>query len=79
MKVKVNTRTLELFEGAKVRNALQRYFTVKKLDRKLMTDTEVYDSMGHQLDHDAPLQDGMKLSAELPKETRVTTVLSFAE
>ena len=66
MKIKVNRRTLELFEGAKVQNALQRYFTVKKLDRKLMDRLEVHDVYGHVLDYDAPLTDGQQISFELP-------------
>ena len=78
MKVTVNTRSLELFEGATVRNALQRYFTVKKLDRHEMASYEVTDEHGHELDHDAPLHEGMHLTAEPPRQ-RVHTVLSLAD
>ena len=67
MKVKVNRRTLELFEGAKVRNALLRYFTVKKLDKKLVEQVEVHDSFGHVIDHDAPLSDGQKITFDIPQ------------
>ena len=62
MKVKVNRRTLELFEGARVKNALLRYFTVKKLDRQLIDSVEVKDAYGHEVDHDAPLTDGQKIT-----------------
>jgi len=70
MKVKANRRTLSLFEGAKVRNALLRYFTVKKLDKRLIDKVEVYDAYGHQLDHDAPLSDGQKIVFQDPKAER---------
>lgn len=62
MKVKVNTRTLRLFEGAKVRNALLRYFTVKKLDKKFINDVIPFDAFGHELDFDAPLSDGQHIT-----------------
>jgi hypothetical protein len=78
MEVKVNDRTLELFEGANVRNALQRYFSAEELDRVLMRRTIVYDDKGHELDNDAPLHEGMQLIAELPKN-RVTTVLRLTD
>ena len=32
MKIKVNRKTIEIFEGALVRHALLRYFAVKGLD-----------------------------------------------
>lgn len=69
MKVKVNTRTLVLFEGARVKNALLRYFTVKKLDKRLIDTVEVHDSFGHVLDHDAPLSDGKQITFELSTQT----------
>ncbi len=69
MKVKVNTRTLVLFEGARVKNALLRYFTVKKLDKRLIDTVEVHDSFGHVLDHDAPLSDGKQITFELNTQT----------
>ncbi|MCR4810665.1 MAG: hypothetical protein K5896_12510 [Prevotella sp.] len=65
MKVRVNTRTLQLFEGACVKNALLRYFTVKKLDKQLINGIEVHDAYGHLLDHDAPLSDGQQITFEL--------------
>jgi len=65
MKVKVNTRTLQLFEGACVKNALLRYFSVKKLDKQLIDDLEVYDAYGHVIDHDAPLKDGQQITFEI--------------
>ena len=51
MRIKVNTRTLQIIEGACVKNALLRYFSVKKLDKKLIDGLEVYDAYGHVIDH----------------------------
>ena len=65
MKVKVNTRTLHIFDGACVKNALLRYFTVKKLDKQLIDSLEVYDAVGHVIDHDAPLSDGQRITFKL--------------
>lgn len=65
MKVKVNTRTLQLFDGACVKNALLRYFTVKKLDKQLIDGLEVYDATGHLIDHDAPLRDGQQITFDI--------------
>ena len=65
MKVKVNTRTLQLFDGACVKNVLLRYFTVKKLDKQLIDEAQVYDEAGHMLDHDAPLTDGQHITCEI--------------
>lgn len=67
MKVKVNRRTLDLFEGARVQNALLRYFTVKKLDKQLISDLTVRDAYGHELGHDAPLSDGQQITFDLPQ------------
>ena len=68
MKVKVNRRTLELFEGAAVRNALLRYFTVKKLNRQLVDSVEVRDGAGHVMDLDAPLRDGQQIVFDHPQD-----------
>lgn len=67
MKVKVNTRTLQLFDGACVKNALLRYFSVKKLDKQLIDNVEVHDAMDHVIDHDAPLHDGQHITFEIPE------------
>lgn len=68
MKVRVNRRTFQLFEGAKVSNALLRYFTVKKLDRQLIDSVEVHDVYGHVLDHDAPLHNEQTITFDDPKK-----------
>lgn len=61
MRVKVNRRYVEVFEGAKVKHALLRYFVVKELDRKKIETVEVFDAWGHLIDHDAPLKENQKI------------------
>jgi hypothetical protein len=55
MKLKVNRKTIEIFEGALVRHALLRYFAVKGLDVRLVEDLKVTDRFGHEIDLDAPV------------------------
>ena len=47
MKLKVNRKTIEIFEGAQVRHALLRYFAIKGLDVRLVEGLKVTDRMGH--------------------------------
>ena len=54
MKLKVNRKTIEIFEGALVRHALLRYFVVKGLDVRLVENLTVTDRLGHEIDLDAP-------------------------
>ncbi len=57
MKVTVNELTVELFEGAQVKNAVLRYFTARKMDKSLINDDlPVKDAYGHTLDLNAPLR-----------------------
>ena len=67
MRVKVNRRWLQLFEGADVRNALLLYFTVRKLDRHLIDHVEVRDAQGHLTDLDAPLHNEQIIKCIIPK------------
>ncbi|MGX8695852.1 MAG: hypothetical protein ACSW8D_05660 [Prevotella sp.] len=67
MRVKVNRRWLQLFEGARVGNALLRYFTVRKLDKQLIDKVEVHDALGHVIDHDAPLHNEEIIRCLIPK------------
>ncbi|MBO4660174.1 MAG: hypothetical protein J5610_01780 [Prevotella sp.] len=67
MRVKVNRRTIEIFEGAIVKNALWRYFVVKKLPLAQIDVLAVYDADGHEIDLDAPLHDGQHIIFKLPK------------
>ena len=68
MRVKVNRRYVEVFEGAKVKHALLRYFVVKDLDREKIASVEVFDAWGHLIDHDAPLTENQKIKF---KEKRI--------
>ena len=54
MKLKVNRKTIEIFEGALVRHALLRYFAVKGLDVRLVETLKVTDRWGHEIDLNAP-------------------------
>lgn len=54
MKIKVNRKTIEIFEGAQVRHALLRYFALKGLDVRLVETLKVTDRWGHDIDLDAP-------------------------
>lgn len=68
MRVKVNRRYVEVFEGAKVKHALLRYFVDKDLDREKIASVEVFDAWGHLIDHDAPLTENQKIKF---KEKRI--------
>ena len=61
MNVKVNRKTVSVFEGAKARHALLRYFAVKKLPLSLVDEVSVFDSYGHETDLDAPLREGQTI------------------
>ena len=54
MKLKVNRKTIEVFEGALVRHALLSYFAIKGLDVEQVDTLTVYDRWGHKIDLDAP-------------------------
>ena len=54
MKLKVNRKTIEIFEGAQVRHALLRYFVIKGLDVSLVEGLKVTDRWGHEIDLEAP-------------------------
>lgn len=68
MRVKVNRRYVEVFEGAKVKHALLRYFVAKDIDRQMIDTVEVFDAWGHLIDHDAPLKENQKIKL---KEKRI--------
>jgi hypothetical protein len=61
MKVKVNRRNLEIFEGARARHALLKYFRIRKFDLALVEQVAVFDAYGHPIDLDAPLSEGMTI------------------
>jgi hypothetical protein len=65
MKVKVNRRTLDIFEGATARNALLRYFKLRKFDLSLVEKVDVFDVWGHPIDLDAPLSEGQTVKYKM--------------
>lgn len=67
MKLKVNRKTIEVFEGAQVRHALLRYFAVKGLDVSLVKTLTVTDRWGHEIDQDAPASQHDVVKFKLPK------------
>ena len=54
MKLKVNRKNIEVFEGAQVRHAILSYFVWKGLDVRLIEQLTVLDRWGHEIDLDAP-------------------------
>lgn len=64
MRVRVNRRWLQLFDGATVRNAVLRYYAVRRWDVSTVDDAVVRDAYGHETDLDAPLTDGQQISVE---------------
>lgn len=67
MKLKVNRKTIEVFEGAQVRHALLRYFAVKGLDVSLVKTLTITDRWGHEIDLDAPASQHDVVKFKLPK------------
>ena len=61
MKVKVNRRNLEIFEGATARHPLLKYFRIRKFDLSLVEKVDVFDVWGHPIDLDAPLTEGQTI------------------
>ena len=62
MKVKVNRRTIDLFEGACVKHALLKYFIERKRSAAHIDSLEVRDATGELLDHDAPVNVNPQIS-----------------
>ena len=54
MKLKINSKTIEVFEGAQVRHALLSYFALKGQDVSQVERLLVFDRWGHEIDLDAP-------------------------
>ena len=54
MKLKVNRKNIDVFEGAEVRHAILSYFALKGLDVSLVDTLKVYDRQGHEIDLGAP-------------------------
>ena len=54
MKLKVNRKNIEVFEGAQVRHAILSYFALKGMDVSQVEHLTVYDRWGHEIDLGAP-------------------------
>jgi hypothetical protein len=67
MKLKVNRKIIEVFEGAEVRHALLSYFALKGLDVRLVDTLKVYDSLGHEIDLYAPVSQHEAIKFKFPK------------
>jgi hypothetical protein len=66
MKLKVNRKNIEVFEGAQVRHALLSYFAWKGLDVRLLEQLTVLDRWGHEIDLDAPASQHEMIKFKLP-------------
>ena len=67
MKIKVNRKLIEVFDGATVRHALLSYLAWKRLDVSLADTLTITDSLGHQIDPDAPTSQHEAIKVKLPK------------
>ena len=67
MKLRVNRKNIEVFEGALVRHALLSYFAWKGLDVDLVNSLTVYDRWGHEIDLNAPASQHEQIKFKLPK------------
>ena len=67
MKLKVNRKIIEVFEGAEVRHALLSYFALKGLNVRLVDTLKVYDRLGHEIDLNAPASQHEAVKFKLPK------------
>ncbi len=54
MKLKVNRKNIDVFEGAEVRHAILSYLAQKGMDVSLVDHLTVYDRWGHEIDLGAP-------------------------
>ena len=69
MRLKVNRKVVEVFEGAQVRHALLSYFAWKRLDVSLVDHLKVFDRWGHEIDLDAPASQHEQIKFKLPQTT----------
>lgn len=67
MKLKINRKTVDVFEGAEVRHAILSYFAQKGLDVRLVESLTVYDRWGHEIDLGAPASQFDVVKFKLPK------------
>ena len=69
MRLKVNRKFVEVFEGAQVRHALLSYFAWKGLDVRIVDNLKVFDRWGHEIDLDAPASQHEQIKFKLPQTT----------
>ena len=69
MRLKVNRKVVEVFEGAQVRHALLSYFAWKGLDVSMVDQLKVFDRWGHEIDLDAPACQHEQIKFKLPQTT----------
>lgn len=76
MRLKVNRKYIDVFEGAEVRHALLSYFAWKGLDVKLVDTLQVFDCTGHEIDLNAPASQHEVIKFKLPKSEKSKTKTS---
>ena len=67
MKLKVNRKNIDVFEGAEVRHAILSYFALKGMDVNLVKNLIVYDRWGHEIDLGAPASQFDAVTFKLPQ------------
>lgn len=67
MKLKVNRKNIDVFEGAEVRHAILSYFALKGMDVNLVKNLTVYDRLGHEIDLGAPASQFDAVKFKLPQ------------
>ncbi len=73
MKLTVNDKTVNIFEGAVARDAVRRYMSMcgRNMHTDIDNDVEVCDRYGHEIGLDAPLKDGLYIEVkQLKNEER---------
>lgn len=76
MRLKVNRKYIDVFEGAEVRHALLSYFAWKGLDVTLVDTLQVFDRTGHEIDLNAPASQHEAIKFKLPKSENSKTKTS---
>ena len=71
MRLKVNRKTIDVFEGAQVRHAILSYFALKGMDVSQVESLIVYDRWGHEIDLGAPASqyDAVRFKSQKKKTT----------
>ena len=67
MRLKVNRKYIDVFEGAQVHHAILSYFALKGMDVNLVKNLTVYDRWGHEIDLGAPASQFDVVKFRFPK------------